>query len=102
MDSHALELKALENIRLSASIAALDSGETLRERTPEYIHGETVICASVPVCTPNRFVSPDCEPILAGSDFDPNGIAAFYASHRNASITPENLVHVYRAESQKG
>lgn len=62
--------------------------------------GEAVLCASLPICTPQSQMPEDAEALGPDEFYDPNGVAASYAAGRNAAVTTDNLVKVSLAESK--
>lgn len=64
------------------------------------IDGESVMCASLPLCTPRTILRSDSEEVKLKKSEDPNGIVATFASKRNAVITSDNLVHIAVADSR--
>ena len=63
--------------------------------------GETVLCASLPVCTPLSELQEDAQLVAIDVSEDPNGIVEQFAQENNAIVTTDNIVHFTLAEHQK-
>lgn len=96
LQTHELSKQGLNALHIMASFSRTEGA--LRPLLKVNMDGESVLFASLSVCTPRSILRADSEAVKLTQNEDPKGVITNFATRRNAVVTTDNLVRIREAK----